>query len=316
MKVLVTGGAGFIGSHVADACIAAGHEVVIVDDLSTGHARNLNPKARFVELDIRDRAAVTELMARERPDALDHHAAQMDVRRSVADPVFDAEINLLGLLNLLEAGRAHGLRHVVFASSGGTVYGERQRIPACEGDPTEPMSPYGVTKLGSELYLHYYAHVYGLRYLALRYGNVYGPRQDPHGEAGVIAIFTGQLLRGEQAVINGSGEQTRDYVFVGDVARANVLALGASVSGPINIGTGIETDVNRLYRLLSDAVGVAVPARHGPAKTGEQSRSVLDPSRARDQLGWEPTVTVADGLARTVAYFRERAGGESSGGAP
>ncbi len=308
MKVLVTGGAGFIGSHVADAFLATGHEVVIVDDLSTGHAHNLNAKARFVELDIRDRAAVADLIARERPEALDHHAAQMDVRRSVADPVFDAEVNLIGLLNLLEAGRAHGLRHVIFASSGGTVYGERQRIPAREGDPTEPMSPYGVTKLGSELYLHYYAHVYGLRYVALRYGNVYGPRQDPHGEAGVIAIFTGQLLRGQQATINGSGEQTRDYVFVGDVARANVLALAASCSGPINVGTGVETDVNQLYRLLSDAVGVDAPARHGPAKTGEQSRSVLDPTRARTELGWEPTVSLRDGLGRTVAYFRDREG--------
>lgn len=305
MKILVTGGAGFIGSHVTDCLVAGGHEVVVVDDLSSGHVRNLNPAARFVELDIRDRVGVRALMARERPDALDHHAAQMDVRRSVADPVFDAEVNLLGLLHLLEAGREHGLQHVVFASSGGTVYGERQRVPAAEDDPTEPVSPYGVAKLASERYLHYYAHAYGIRYVALRYGNIYGPRQDPHGEAGVVAIFTGQLLRGEPAVINGTGTQTRDYVFVADVARANALALESSVSGPINIGTGIETDVNQLYAQLCAAAGVDAAPRTGPAKLGEQSRSALDPGRAKAWLGWSPTVDLRDGLARTVAHFRE-----------
>ena len=307
MKILVSGGAGFIGSHITDAYVAGGHEVVVVDDLSTGYERNLNPGARFARIDIRDRTAVTDLMARERPEVLNHHAAQMDVRRSVADPVFDAQVNLVGLLNLLEAGRQHGLRHVIFASSGGTVYGEDQRVPAREGDPTEPVSPYGVAKLSSERYLHFYSHAYGIRHVALRYGNVYGPRQDPHGEAGVIAIFIGQLLRDQQPTINGPGKQTRDYVYVGDVARANVLALAGEYRGPLNVGTGIETDVNRLFALLCSATGVHKPEQHGPAKPGEQSRSVLDASQARTVLGWQPEMSLADGLAQTVAYFRDKA---------
>ena len=306
MKILVSGGAGFIGSHVVDAYLAANHEVVVVDDLSTGHAHNLNPAARFVRADIRDRAAVAELMARERPAVLNHHAAQMDVRRSVADPVFDAEVNLVGLLNLLEEGRQQGLRQIIFASSGGTVYGDAQQLPAREGDPTVPLCPYGVTKLASENYLHYFAHAYGMRYVTLRYANIYGPRQDPHGEAGVIAIFIGQLLRNESPVINGTGRQTRDYVYVGDVARANLLALDRDVNGPVNIGTGGETDVNRLFALLCTITGVQAPERHGPAKLGEQLRSALDPSRARAVLGWEASVPLADGLAKTVAYFRQR----------
>ena len=306
MKILVTGGAGFIGSHVVDACLAAGHEVAVLDDLSTGHDENLNAAARFHRVDIRDRAAVAAVMARERPEVLCHHAAQMDVRRSVADPVFDAEVNLIGLLNLIEEGRRTGLQRVIFASSGGTVYGDQERLPTREGDPTEPLCPYGVTKLGGERYLHYYARVYGLRCIALRYGNVYGPRQDPHGEAGVIAIFAGQLLRGEQPVINGDGTQTRDYVFVGDVARANVLALTADYDGPLNVGTGIETDVNRLFALLCDAIGAHPPERHGPAKVGEQQRSVLDPGRAQTLLGWTPQVGLAEGLARAVDHFRAR----------
>jgi UDP-glucose 4-epimerase len=306
VKVLVTGGAGFIGSHVVDALLDGGHDVVIVDDLSTGHERNLNRAARFTRLDIRDRAAVAELMARERPEAISHQAAQMDVRRSVADPVFDAQVNVIGLLNLLEEGRRHGLQRVVFASSGGTVYGDGERMPAREGDPTVPLCPYGITKLATENYLHYYAHAYGMRYVALRYANVYGPRQDPKGEAGVVAIFIGQLLRNEGPVINGTGKQTRDYVFVGDVARANLLALQSSFCGPLNIGTGIEVDVNRLFELLCETTGVEKPMRHGPAKLGEQMRSALDPARARAELGWEPSVSLSEGLARTVAYFRQR----------
>jgi len=265
VKILVSGGAGFIGSHVTDAYVAAGHNVVVVDDLSTGHERNLPATARFARVDIRDRAAVADLMARERPTVLNHHAAQMDVRRSVADPVFDAQVNLIGLLNLLEEGRAHGLRRVIFASSGGTVYGDNEHLPARERDPTAPLCPYGVSKLASEHYLHYYAHIYRIGWVALRYANVYGPRQDQHGEAGVVAIFSGQLLRGEQPVINGSGRQTRDFVYVGDLARANVLALASEFSGPLNVGTGIETDVNQLFALLCEATGVRAEERHGPA---------------------------------------------------
>ena len=304
MKILVTGGAGFIASHVVDAYVAAGHDVAVLDDLSTGHVEHLNRAARFHRVDVRDRAAVAAVLAAERPEVVNHHAAQMDVRRSVADPVFDAQVNLIGLLNLLEEARQQGTRLVLFASSGGTVYGDSQRLPTGEDEVTEPLCPYGVAKLGSERYLHYYACVYGMRYVALRYANVYGPRQDPHGEAGVVAIFTGQLLRREQPTINGDGQQTRDYVYVGDVVRANVLALERDVSGPLNIATGVETDVNHLYTALCAATDYHPGARHGPAKVGEQLRSCLDPSRAHARLGWRPATSLADGLARTVEWFR------------
>jgi UDP-glucose 4-epimerase len=261
---------------------------------------------RFHRADLRDRAAVAAVIAAEAPEVISHHAAQLDVRRSVADPVYDAQINLIGLLNLVEEARGHGLRRVLFASSGGTVYGESQRVPAREDDPTEPVCPYGVAKLSSERYLHYYAHAYGIRSVSLRYANVYGPRQDPHGEAGVVAIFSGLLLDGGQPVINGAGDQTRDYVYVGDVARANLLALDSGYTGPVNIGTGIETTVAQLFTLLCDATGAHPGERHGPAKPGEQSRSALDPSRARAVLGWAPEVSLPDGLARSVAFFRAR----------
>ena len=306
MRIVVSGGAGFIGSHIVDAYLEAGHDVAIVDDLSTGRAENINPGARFHRVDLRDRAAVAAVMAEERPEIVNHHAAQLDVRRSVADPAFDAEVNLIGLLNLIEAARPHALRRVILASSGGVVYGESQRLPTREEDPTEPISPYGVAKLGSERYLHYYAHVYGLPSVWLRYANVYGPRQNPHGEAGVIAIFTTMLLEGGAPVINGSGTQTRDYVYVGDVVRANLLALESDYAGPLNIGTGVETDVNRLFALLCDAVGHHPGEQHGPAKAGEQLRSVLDARRAGEVLGWNAETPLAEGLRRTVTWFRER----------
>jgi UDP-glucose 4-epimerase len=306
VKVLVTGGAGFIGGHVVDAHLTAGDDVAVIDDLSTGHRRNLNPAARFYEVDLRDGKAVREVIEAERPEVLNHHGAQMDVRKSVADPVFDAAVNLFGLLHLLEAGRDNGLRRVVFASSGGTVYGEEQEIPAREGDATAPVCPYGVSKLASERYLHYYHRAWGIEYAALRYANVYGPRQDPHGEAGVVAIFTGQLLDGAVPVINGEGAQTRDYVFVGDLVRANLLAATRSYCGAINIGSGIETTVAELFVLLRQQVGGSIDAKHGPAKLGEQARSALDPSLAEKVLGWKPEVSLAEGLRRTVSYFRER----------
>ena len=306
MRILVTGGAGFIGSHVVDAYVAAGHEVAVLDDCSTGHAEQVHRGARLHRADLRDRAAVAAVAAQVRPEVVSHHAAQLDVRRSVADPAFDAAVNVIGLLHVLEAARAHGLRRVVFASSGGVVYGESQRLPTREEDPTEPISPYGVAKLASERYLHVYTHVHGIASVWLRYANVYGPRQDPGGEAGVIAIFIGQLLAGGAPVINGPGTQTRDYVFVGDVVRANLLALESDCRGPLNIGSGVETDVNRLFALLCDATRHHPPARHGPAKPGEQLRSVLDPARARTVLGWQPETPLAQGLARTVAWFDER----------
>ncbi len=306
MKILVTGGAGFIASHVVDAYVAAGHDVVVVDDLSSGRHENLNPKARFVQLDVQD-PAIGALFERERPEVLNHHAAQMDVRRSVADPVFDARVNLIGLLNLMEHGRRHGLRRVIFASTGGAIYGEQDTFPAPEGHPLAPLSPYGVAKLASERYLYFYSAAYGISYLACRYGNVYGPRQNPHGEAGVIAIFTEKLLRGELPVINGDGKQTRDYVYVGDLVRANVAALSSDHCGALNFGTGIESDVNTLFGHLVRLCGSAAPERHGPAKPGEQRRSVIDAAAAARVLGWRPEVSLEEGLRQTVAWFRERA---------
>jgi UDP-glucose 4-epimerase len=307
MRILVTGGAGFIGSHVVDAYVAAGHEVVVVDDLSTGRRENLNPGARFHHLDITD-PRIVDLVRDERPEVLNLHAAQMDVRRSVADPAFDARVNVLGTINLLEGARRANVRRVILVSSGGAVYGEQTAFPAAEDHPTNPVSPYGVTKRTGELYAFFYQTEYQLPYLALRYANVYGPRQDPHGEAGVVAIFSGRMLRGEPVTVNGDGGQTRDYVYVGDVVRANLLALERECLGPVNIGTGVETDVNTLARLLLEATGSRSELRHGPARQGEQRRSVIECSLAAARLGWRPEVSLADGLRRTVEFFRARAG--------
>jgi UDP-glucose 4-epimerase len=305
MKVLVTGGAGFIASHIADAMIDAGHDVLVLDDLSSGKRENLNPKAKFYPLDVRD-AAVADLFAKERPEVMCHHAAQMDVRKSVADPVFDAQVNLVGLLNLLENGRRNGLRRVLFASTGGAIYGEQDVFPCPETHKTEPLSPYGIAKLASERYLHFYHVQYGISWAALRYANVYGPRQNPHGEAGVVAIFTEKLLRGEQPVINGDGLQSRDYVYVDDLVRANLLALTSDYSGPLNLGNGIETNVNELFHRLAKICGSSAPERHGPAKAGEQRRSVIDSRLADRVLGWKPQVSLEDGLRRTVEYIRRQ----------
>lgn len=305
MRILVTGGAGFIGSHVVDALLEAGHDVAVVDDLSSGRRENVDPRARFFRVDVQA-AEIADIMAAERPEVLCHHAAQMDVRRSVADPAFDARVNILGLLNLMEHGRQHGLRRVVFASTGGAIYGEQEVYPAPETHPTAPLSPYGVSKLASERYLHFYAQAYGIPYVALRYANVYGPRQNPHGEAGVVAIFTEKLLRGEQPTINGDGRQTRDYVYVGDIVRANLAALTTSFVGALNLGTGRETDVNELYERICRACGLEVAPRHGPARPGEQRRSAVDSRLAATVLGWRPEVDLAEGLGRTVAWFRSR----------
>mgnify|MGYP001217399433 CR=1 FL=1 len=305
MKILVTGGAGFIASHIADAYLAGGHEVVIIDDLSSGKRANLPAAAKFHHADIRSPEA-REIVRTERPQVLSHHAAQMDVRRSVADPAFDAGVNVLGFINLLEAAREVGVAKVLFASSGGAVYGEQEEFPAPESHPHNPLSPYGITKATGEHYLFYYHAVYGLPYVALRYANVFGPRQDPHGEAGVVAIFTERLLAGQAPTINGEGKQTRDYVFVGDVVRANVAALATSFVGPINVGTGIETDVTVLYAHLRVLTGSLHQAEHGLAKAGEQRRSVIDNRRAAEVLKWRPEVPLEEGLRRTVEFFRAR----------
>jgi UDP-glucose 4-epimerase len=290
---------------VADAFVGRGHEVVIVDDLSTGKRENLNPKARFHHLDVRS-PELAAVVRSERPEVISHHAAQMDVRRSVADPIFDAEVNVLGTIRLLEAARAAGVERVLFVSSGGAAYGEQERFPAAEDHPTNPVSPYGVSKRTGEHYLFYYHSVHGLPYVALRYANVYGPRQDPHGEAGVVAIFSLKLLRGEAPIINGDGLQTRDYVFVRDVVAANLRALDSRFVGPVNVGTGRETDVNTLAAHLVRLSGAAVEPAHVPAKAGEQRRSVLDVSLAKRELGWAPEVRFEQGLQLTFEWFRTR----------
>jgi len=305
MKVLITGGAGFIGSHIVDALIENGMEAVILDNLSTGRRENINPKAVFYQADIRDQA-ISAIFAKERPDVVCHHAAQVSVRNSVADPCTDADINIAGSINLMEACRVSGVKKVVFASSGGAIYGEQETFPATESHPTRPLSPYGAAKLSFEFYLNYYKEVYGMPYVALRYSNVYGPRQDPHGEAGVVAIFCGVMLKGETPTINGDGGQTRDYVYVKDVVLANIAAITKDTAGAFNIGTGLETSVNGLYELIKKKTGYAGTARNVPAKTGEQYRSVLDASLAGSKLGWRPSKALEEGIEETVSYFKGR----------
>jgi UDP-glucose 4-epimerase len=296
---LVTGGAGFIGSHVAEQLLAAGHEVAIVDDLSSGKRENVPPGAQFVEADIR--TGCEDLFASFRPDVLSHHAAQMDVRRSVSEPDLDADINVIGTLRLLQNCVRHEVRKVIFASSGGAIYGEQTSFPATEEHQQYPVSPYGVSKLAGERYLYFYSVEYGLAYVALRYANVYGPRQDPHGEAGVVAIFGGNLRDGAPSTIYGTGEQTRDYIYVEDVARANLAALDYDgSSGAFNVGTGIETTVTELYDRMRSAAGSDVAATFAPARPGEQSRSSISPARAKRELGWEPEVGIDEGLSRTL----------------
>lgn len=306
MKILVTGGAGFIGSNIVDAYLAAGHEVFVLDDLSSGFVENLSPKANFFQMDVRD-PKIEKIFEEHRFDVVNHLAAQMDVRKSVADPVFDATVNVVGTLNVMENCLKYGVGKVIFSSTGGAIYGEQDYFPADEKHPTRPLSPYGIAKLAVEKYLFYYNAVHGIRYVVLRYANVFGPRQNPHGEAGVVAIFTSKLLKGEEPVINGDGKQTRDYTFVGDVVRANVLALDYDKSDIFNIGTGKETDVNVLFRKLRDAVGSKAEEKHGPAKAGEQLRSVIDYSKARKTLGWEPKVGLDEGIDLTVKFFRQKA---------
>jgi UDP-glucose 4-epimerase len=310
-RVLVTGGAGFVGSHVVDAHLAAGDQVTVLDDLSTGRRENVPQGARLVEADVRAPAA-RDLLATGGFTTLNHHAAQMDVRRSVTDPMFDASINVLGLLNLLEGARAGGVQRVVFASSGGTVYGESVEPPIGEDAPKLPASPYGTAKLASEYYLATFSQLYGLEMVALRYGNVYGPRQNPHGEAGVVAIFGRRLLAGEPLVIYGDGEQTRDLVFVGDVVAANLLA-AASPLPPLrglddrayNIGTGAETSVNQLAAVLGDAVGRRPEIRYAPARPGELRRNALRVEKAARELGWQPRTSLREGLERTLRGLAE-----------
>ncbi|MFH0810679.1 MAG: NAD-dependent epimerase/dehydratase family protein [Pseudomonadota bacterium] len=310
MRIMVTGAAGFIGSHVAEAYLAAGHQVLVIDNLTSGRRANIPARAGFEEMDIRDRR-LGDVCRRFQPQVVCHHAAQIDVRKSVTDPMFDAEVNVVGTLNLLEAARAAGAERFIFASSGGAIYGEQEDVPATETHALSPISPYGVSKLAAEKYLYYYRAVHGLSYVALRYANVYGPRQDPFGEAGVVAIFASKLLGNERPIINGDGLQTRDYVYVADVARANLLALAPGVEGVFNIGTGRETGVVTLFEELQRLTGQEGNSPHGPAKAGEQRRSVLDATLAARTLGWRSEVGLAEGLKATVEYFRQGEGARS-----
>lgn len=304
MRIVVTGGAGFIASQVADAYLELGHEVLLVDNLSTGNRKNVNPDARFLEADIRGEVAAREVEAF-RPQVLNLHAAQIDVRKSVFEPRFDADTNIGGNLNIVEAGRRAGaLERVVYAASGGSMYGDSQLLPTPETEPPAAVSPYGVSKFACELYLSCFYAMYGLRYVSLRYANVYGPRQNLHGEAGVVAIFAERLLRGEACTIYGDGGQTRDFVYVGDVVAANVKALSTEFCGGVNIATETQTDVNRVYQLLARSVGVSATPKYGPERLGEQRRSVLANARAKMMLGWAPQVDVEAGMAQTIDWYR------------
>jgi UDP-glucose 4-epimerase len=304
LKVLVTGGAGFIGSNVVDGLIEEGYEVIVVDDLSNGREENISDKAVFYKVDIRDKK-LEDVIKSEKPDIVIHNAAQLSVRVSVEDPLLDADINIIGGLNLIDICQKNKVRKIIFASSGGTVYGDQSQFPADESHPTNPISPYGVAKLSTENYLYYFSKIHGLDYIALRYANVYGPRQDPHGEAGVVAIFSKKILAGEAPLINGDGLQTRDYTYIGDVVKVNIVAIKSDFTGPVNIGTGAETDVVTLFNVLKDASGKDIEELHGPAKTGEQKRSVLDNSLAGKVLGWKPEFSIEEGLKLTYKWFKE-----------
>jgi UDP-glucose 4-epimerase len=303
MKILVTGGAGFIGSHLVDRLIQEGNEVVVVDNLSTGKRKNVNKKAVFYKLDIQSKR-IDRVLKKERPLILVHLAAQMNVRHSTEDPGFDAQVNILGTINLLEHAVRHGVRKVSFASSGGAIYGEQEVFPASEEHTTNPASPYGISKLAGEKYLAYYANAAGLRYVALRFANVYGPRQESEGEAGVVAIFTKKMLKGEQPIINGTGKQTRDFVFVDDVVEAILVTLAEDVQGTFNVGTGRETTINETYRILKELTQSACKDLFGAAKKGEQYRSVLDVRKLRETFDWDPQVSFQEGLRKTVEFFK------------
>src|SRR5262245_5022321 len=310
MRILVTGGAGFIGSNVADRFVDLGHEVAVLDDLSTGRRENVHPRARLFELSLDDRPAVDAVLAEFRPEIVDHHAAQIDVRHSVTDPIADATTNILGGIGLLEACVRHGVRKFVYASTGGALYGEGRELPATEDHPAWPEAPYGISKLALEHYLYFYRLTHGLDTTVLRYPNVYGPRQNPHGEAGVNAIFIGLLVEGKTPTIFGDGEQVRDYVYVGDVVRANELALTRGSGETVNLGWGRGVSVNDIVRTLARLLGTTVTPIHAEPRPGEVQRIYLDASRAKAVLGWEPQVPFDEGLKRTLTWYQaERTAG-------
>lgn len=307
MKVLVTGGAGFIGSHVVDAYIEAGHEVLIMDDLSTGKERYLNQRARFYKVDIKSKE-IFEIFDAERPDIVNHHAAQVNVRHSTTNPIFDANTNVIGTINVLEAARLNGTRHIIFSSSGGAVYGDPNYLPCDERHPIQPLSQYGVSKYAAEQYILAYHRLFGLNYTILRYANVFGPRQDPKGEAGVVAIFIGSMLASQKPTVYGSGEQERDFVFVGDCVRANLLAQKQAIVGTFNIGTGIATSINDLYHELQRVTGFLGDPIYADAIPGEVFKTRLEVSKVDNVMGWRPSISMLDGLTQTVDSIRESSG--------
>jgi len=303
MNIVITGGAGFIGSHVGDLLVSKGHHIAVVDNLSTGRKENIPKTASLYQVSIADQA-IKEIFKKEKPDAVIHHAAQISVSASVKDPLHDMDINIRGTVHLLETAVQHNVKKFIFASTGGAIYGEHDYFPADEQHPVRPLSPYGIGKLAAEKYLYFYHKTYGLCYTVLRYSNVYGPRQDPFGEAGVVAIFSKKMLAGEQPVINGTGEQTRDFVFVKDVAAANLQALEKGCIGEFNISTGKETTVKELFNLLKSITVSPAQAIYGPALPGEQMRSVLAWDKAKAQLGWQPRISLEQGLQETVEFFK------------
>jgi UDP-glucose 4-epimerase len=305
MNILITGGAGFIGSSIAEAYRALGHEIIIVDNLSTGVLENVPKGAILYQMDIRDEG-FADILREHEIDIINHHAAQIDVRRSVEDPRYDLEVNVLGSLNVIEAALKHDVQRIIFASSGGAGYGEQAYFPADEAHPVAPCSPYGITKVTVERYLHYFNLVKGLQYTVFRYTNVYGPRQNPHGEAGVVAIFCDKLLQGQNPVINGDGEQTRDYVYIDDVVRANIHALDMAGSDVFNVSTNAETSVNTIFRVLNEAAGSPAREVHAPSRQGEQLRSVCSYDRIRERFAWSPQVKIDQGLQSTLEWFRSR----------
>jgi UDP-glucose 4-epimerase len=305
MKILVTGGAGFIGSNVVDALVKDGHEVTVLDNLSTGREENINPEVKFYNIDLLDIESL-ELVFREfKPDVVNHHAAQIDVRKSVEDPAFDAEINIIGSINLFELSINYGVRRIIFSSTGGALYGELEKLPANEDAPIEPISPYGVAKYCVENYLNYFKRLYGIERVILRYANVYGPRQDPLGEAGVVAIFTGKILKGEKPVIYGDGTQTRDYIYVEDVVKASVLALEGK-EGIYNIGTGKETSVNELISVFSNVLGKEIKPEYAPPRKGEVHRISLDADMAKRELGFVPKYSIEEGIRKTIEWYESQ----------
>jgi UDP-glucose 4-epimerase len=304
MKILVTGGAGFIGSHVVDIYLENGHEVVVIDDLSTGRLENLNPAAKFYEVDICD-PHLRDIFLEEKPQIINHHAAQMDVRKSIKDPDFDARVNILAPVKMLEYALESGVSKFIHISSGGAIYGEPEYLPCDEDHPVIPLSPYGASKYTFELYLNIYKQVHGLDYSILRYANIYGPRQDPHGEAGVVAIFTGQMIKNLSVTIHGSGEQVRDFVFVSDIAAANLKSLHLGSGQAFNLGSGNGTTINQIFTILSEITSYDQPANYGPAKKGETYRIYLDSSRAKQALAWTANVNLNEGLHKTVEYFNK-----------